>query len=707
MEEIRLLSEEASEAALVDQVALVVDQVAPEDPEDQDDPEDGVGPEDEVGPEALERNIQAKLLELESQAEAERSKLAQIRRQHYKTTVDSGDEVGPEDNAALKDEIARGYKYLEELEENAVAMYPSDVEDEDPDDEDWQPPADPPPRVPRVPKNNMVDFRIPAQLAQSATVSVRGTMDCVNGWSIATGLVTPGNTSMLVSRQKVWNAMKKVEAEAVEKRNAEAQHITCIYYDSSNNKCFVGKEIDGRVFSEYGMEDVYVMVSQPGDKFVGNFVPRKTGPNDPRKKAKICSDTLNAKCQEYGIPTDQVICLGGDSTALNTGHLNGIHARLEREWGHRVNWVICFLHILECHLKHLVMDIDGTTAGPNAFKGKIGKILAKVETLPLNPNFTPIPFELPEMAEEVLANMNSDQKALWKVYSVIESGVIPPNYTLYKLAALNHVRWNSTATRIGRLYICDLNFLDDESREKLDILVNYVGRCYLKVWFRVRRQPLWTDIPNHFLFMLEKLRELDTEFPRIKVAIEKSVNVGAYSLHSEIVLQTMLSSEDEELRRDALLQIRRIRTDAGHPTIGDMSPRDRQNPEVNFAATSIKTLTVGGLDNAEFEPILTSNIQTGGFYLKVFCVVLIKYFIILDDLFAKFLDEPMPVPAWPSHTQSVERCIQMAQEAGKHVRGEARRDGRILSIQETRSVYQRRGAKEDYTDLVNQAYGTK
>ena len=85
MEEIRLLSEEASEAALVDQVVLL-DQVATE---DQDGPEDEVGPGDEVGREALEeRNIQAKLLELESQAEAERSKLAQLRRQHYKTSVD-------------------------------------------------------------------------------------------------------------------------------------------------------------------------------------------------------------------------------------------------------------------------------------------------------------------------------------------------------------------------------------------------------------------------------------------------------------------------------------------------------------------------------------------------------------------------------------------------------------------------------------------
>ena len=36
----------------------------------------------------LEMNIQVKLLELESRVEAERSKLAQLRRQHYKTSVD-------------------------------------------------------------------------------------------------------------------------------------------------------------------------------------------------------------------------------------------------------------------------------------------------------------------------------------------------------------------------------------------------------------------------------------------------------------------------------------------------------------------------------------------------------------------------------------------------------------------------------------------
>ena len=36
----------------------------------------------------LEMNIQVKLLELESQVEAERTKLAQLRRQHYKTSVD-------------------------------------------------------------------------------------------------------------------------------------------------------------------------------------------------------------------------------------------------------------------------------------------------------------------------------------------------------------------------------------------------------------------------------------------------------------------------------------------------------------------------------------------------------------------------------------------------------------------------------------------
>ena len=39
----------------------------------------------------LEMNIQVKLLELESQVETERSKLSQLRRQHYKTGSDGVD----------------------------------------------------------------------------------------------------------------------------------------------------------------------------------------------------------------------------------------------------------------------------------------------------------------------------------------------------------------------------------------------------------------------------------------------------------------------------------------------------------------------------------------------------------------------------------------------------------------------------------------
>ena len=40
----------------------------------------------------LEMNIQVRLLTLESQVEAERTKLAQLRRQHYKTGTDGAEQ---------------------------------------------------------------------------------------------------------------------------------------------------------------------------------------------------------------------------------------------------------------------------------------------------------------------------------------------------------------------------------------------------------------------------------------------------------------------------------------------------------------------------------------------------------------------------------------------------------------------------------------
>ena len=61
----------------------------------------------------------------------------------------------------------------------------------------------------------------------------------------------------------------------------------------------------------------------------------------------------------------------------------------------------------------------------------------------------------------------------------------------------------------------------------------------------------------------------------------------------------------------------------------------------------------------------------------------------------------MIVEDWPSHTQSVERCIKMVTEASGHVYSQDRREGYIRSQILSRELMSRNRSKKDMHNLVN------
>ena len=85
--------------------------------------------------------------------------------------------------------------------------------------------------------------------------------------------------------------------------------------------------------------------------------------------------------------------------------------------------------------------------------------------------------------------------------------------------------------------------------------------------------------------------------------------------------------------RFAVKKIVDIRTKRGHEEIGDLSPRIRKNPPLNFQADSLLNLI--NWKEAIDEPILTAAISTNELRL--------------------FLDSPMKIPEWahwPNNTQA-------------------------------------------------------
>ena len=145
----------------------------------------------------------------------------------------------------------------------------------------------------------------------------------------------------------------------------------------------------------------------------------------------------------------------------------------------------------------------------------------------------------------------------------------------------------------------------------------------------------WEEGANHVLYKLELLRPQSKKTPDI---VMPTVRRGAWYAHSESVLQAMLCSEVEEERKSAVDKIVEIRGDGDEEVQrGDDSVRDRKTPNINENATKLADLIDWNVE-AVTEPPLTCSLTT----MEV----------------RQFLDSPMAVPAWPSHTQSVERLVK-------------------------------------------------
>ncbi|KAG7154909.1 hypothetical protein Hamer_G031730, partial [Homarus americanus] len=86
--------------------------------------------------------------------------------------------------------------------------------------------------------------------------------------------------------------------------------------------------------------------------------------------------------------------------------------------------------------------------------------------------------------------------------------------------------------------------------------------------------------------------------------------------------------------------------------LGDCSFHSRKVPPINVNATKLSELVDLSLE--VLEPPLTTSLTS-------------------QEL-RNLKETPMQVPKWPSHTQSVERCVKMVTEAAGHVYSHERRE---------------------------------
>ena len=319
--------------------------------------------------------------------------------------------------------------------------------------------------------------------------------------------------------------------------------------------------------------------------------------------------------------------------------------------------------------------LDGKTSGKDSWTGPIGKLLSKTQEFPLDPKFKVIEGgNLPELSDDEIRDLSTDQKYLYRILQVIRTGKIPPDFEKYNIGPLNHARWLTLANRICRLYISQVR-LSSKLKSDLFQVVEFILLCYGPGWFNIKSKPSLIHSPEHVLTSVTNYRKLPEKTQKI---VKPIIASNAYHAHSEHILLSMLCSDDFDFRKDAVERILKLRAGSNDKQLREFVPPKA----LNFEATSITQLINWDLE-AITEPPLTHKLSNQD----------------LIDVIA----EKLTIKPYKVHTQSVERAVKLVTQASLSVYGAEARDGFVKATVLSRRIMPKLSSKKDFAVMINKS----
>ena len=314
------------------------------------------------------------------------------------------------------------------------------------------------------------------------------------------------------------------------------------------------------------------------------------------------------------------------------------------------------------YFRALFCKLDGTTSGPNSFKGPIGRNIGRTELddLPFV-KFDKIDGEI-LVPLSVSTDLSTDQAQLFAFVTFITTGKeLPAIY--WKLGNLCHSRWLTMGTRV----LAEYTKTENPSPE-LQTLAKYVIQVYASSWFNIKCNGRWYNGPSNLFFIMKKILTQDRDVISI---VQPAVQRNAYFALPDNVLGAMLRDEDGKVRQKAINMITEIRSDKP-----DTFCSDRALPDLNWDAEHYSEIINWNELSWEqiCEPALTVDISVeelkdGPLFLG-------------GDLYC--------------HTQCVERGVRLVSESAKHSYNPEERHGTILSGIESRSKRSKIETKDSY-----------
>ena len=183
-------------------------------------------------------------------------------------------------------------------------------------------------------------------------------------------IVIPEKLQMLIDKSKVWHERFK-QRRALQSSNCAlaSKSMQGLYFNSRKDKTLIEvTELDGKHHQQTIREEHISIVSKPESKYFDHVSPCS-------RKAKDIASEILSLLNKRSVDTKQIVAIGCDSTAVNTGIKEGVVRLLEKSFKKPIQWFICLLHINELPLQHLFDYLNGPTTGPRAFSGTVGKAL--------------------------------------------------------------------------------------------------------------------------------------------------------------------------------------------------------------------------------------------------------------------------------------------------------------------------------------------
>ena len=464
-------------------------------------------------------------------------------------------------------------------------------------------------------------------------VSVRTTASLATALLIDLKIVTKEDAHLIVDPSKIQRARERVMKKERElaRTELESRKLDCIFFDGRKDESkMIIEDEDGDEFARTDREEHYTATDP--HKYLTHITPEEGS------GAKGVADKL----VEFLVDTKQlenVKVIGGDSTSTNTGWKEGSIHHIEVAKDEKVLWDICMLHVNELPLRHLMKDQGMETSGVNSFTGELGDLIKdNVNEYEVNDNFEVLDFakDLRDLSEDIIADLSSDQKYLYKIVKMIITGELDYNVLKQVIGPINHSRWLTTGSSLCRLWVSKHGLRkNSKSYKNLKAIVSFIVSVYAPIWFEIKCRPNILHGPDHLLTTVQLVDKYCS--PQVKAVVEPVIQRGAWHGHPENLLLSMIGSDDLRKRTFAVNTIKMLR---GGEVQGDSSVRDFHVPELNFQADSLYNLIDwSGDETVLHEPVLTCGVRT--------------------DQLEQYLDKPLSRPNIDCHTQSCERAVKV------------------------------------------------